>query len=45
MKLACLIVAFILFLLAAFNVPTGGRANLSDLGLAFATLSFLWGTF
>ena len=44
MTLALLIVAFILLLLAAFNVPSG-PVSLGWLGLAFYLLSMLWGKF
>jgi hypothetical protein len=38
---ALLIVAFILFVLAALNVPTGPRVSIGWLGLAFWVLSLL----
>jgi len=45
MILALVIVAVILFTLAAFNVPTGPYVNLVALGLAFWALSTIWGKF
>ena len=42
MVLALLIVAFILLLLASFNVSTG-PVSIGWLGLAFFVLSFFWG--
>jgi hypothetical protein len=44
MTLALVIVAFILLLLAAFNVPSG-PVSIGWLGLAFWVLSTLWGKF
>ena len=44
MILALTIVALILLILAAFNVPTG-PVNIGWLGLAFWVLSTLWGKF
>lgn len=45
MTLALAIVALILFILAAFNVPTGNRVSIGWLGLAFYMLSLLWDKF
>jgi len=39
-RMACLIVALVCFILSAFGVPTP-RVNLTALGLAFFTLTFL----
>ena len=44
MVLALVIVACILFLIAAFGVPTG-RFSLIALGLFFWALSTIWGKF
>ncbi len=44
MVLALVIVAVILFCLAAANVPTG-PVNIGWLGLAFWALSTIWGKF
>jgi hypothetical protein len=44
MNLALLIVAAILFLLAAVNVPVP-RVSLLALGMFFGVLSLLWGKF
>jgi len=44
MVLALVIVACILFALAAANVPTG-PVSIGWLGLAFFALSFVWGKF
>lgn len=41
LKLVLLIVAFVLFVLAAFNQPPGSRINAVALGLAFWVLSLL----
>jgi hypothetical protein len=45
MTLALVIVAAILLLLAALNVPTGPRVSIGWLGLFFWVLSTLWGKF
>lgn len=39
-ELICYLIALVLFLLAAFNVPA--RINLLALGLAFAVFPLLW---
>lgn len=41
LHLLCLIVAFVLCLLAGFNAPVGTRVNLLALGLAAFVLAFL----
>lgn len=45
MILALTIVAFILFILAALNVPSGPYVNLGWLGLAFWCFSTIYGKF
>ena len=45
MILALVIVACILLLLAALNVPTGPRVSIGWLGLFFWALSTIWGKF
>lgn len=43
LSLLCLVVALILFLLSAFNVPSS-RVGLQSLGLAFIVMAQLAGT-
>lgn len=45
MILALVIVACILLLLAALNVPTGPHVSIGWLGLFFWALSTIWGKF
>ena len=41
--LLLLVIALVLFVMAAFNVPSGSKINLTSLGLATCVLSILVG--